>query len=301
MAYGTETRPVARFAPRACLLLALALAAGGCAAMSRPPETGRPTGPPYPVVLGASEDRRARVLAAWTTLATEQGATAPAAPELQPVTASLRALPASLSVPLRLPRVGGAEGAAPTEEELRESLRRFINTAAPLLGASPDDLTLVERADNPDGTRRAVYEQRPFTYPLRGGYGRVELNFAPDLRVNALSSTALPDAERLRTALQAVRPAVTAADAAQRLAGRTVTVRDAAGAERTLTVNTAAEATARELVIYPVASADNSSLALHLAWEVAVGGTAPSALVYLDAVSGETLAASPAPPPAAGR
>ncbi|HEV2764325.1 MAG TPA: hypothetical protein VGV38_15200 [Pyrinomonadaceae bacterium] len=285
------------------LAYALALLACGCAAMSRQPETGQPAaGPPYPVVLAASEDRRARVLAAWTTFATEQGATRPPVPELQPVTASVRALPESLSVPLRLPRVGGADGAQQTEEELRESLRRFINTAAPLLGASPDDLTLIERADEAGGTRRAAYEQRPFPYSLRGGFGRVEIRFTPDLRVTSLSSTALPDAERLRTALVAVRPALTAADAAQRLVGRTVTVRDAAGTERTVSVNNATEATTRELVVLPVASADNtSSLALHLAWEVAIGGAGANTLVYVDALSGDTLAAVPAPAAAPAR
>lgn len=262
--------------------------------MSRAPETGRPRNePPYPVVLTASDERRARSIGAWTALSS---ASVPPEPELQPVTASLRALPAgSASLP-RLPRVGGVNGAEPTEEELRESLRRFVVSAAPLLGASPDDLTLVARTDEPGGARRAVYEQRPFPFPLRGGFGRIEITFAPDLRVTALTSTAIPEAARLRTALEAVRPVLTAADAAQRVAGNAVSVRAPDGPERTLAVNPA-EAAPRELVVLPLASPGGpASLALHLAWEVAVGRDAQAALVYVDAVTGATLAAVTAPP-----
>jgi hypothetical protein len=287
---------------RAGLCVASALFACACASLSRPPEAGRPraAGPPYPVILGASEERRDRALAAWTTLADASGARPLSEPELQPVTATLRALPSTTpAASLRLPKVGG-EGAAQTEEELREALRRFIADAAPLLGVVPAELSLVERTDNADSTRRALYRQRPFLYPLRGGYGVLEINFTPDLRVNAINSTAIPDTERLRRALANVRTQLTlltAKEAALRLAGRTVAYRDGAGAEQTLSIPSGEEVSVREMVVYPLRSADDpNSLALHLAWEASVGRTSPL-LVYVDAVTGDTLAASaPASP-----
>jgi hypothetical protein len=216
---------------------------------------------------------------------------------LQPITATLRALPAATSTAtLRLPKVGG-EGKEQTEEELREALRRFIADAAPLLGVVPAELSLVERADNTDSTRRARYQQRPFLYPLRAGYGVVDISFTPDLRVTGISSTAIPDTERLRRALNNIRTQLTlltAKEAALRLAGRTVNYRDATGAEQTLTVAQDEAVTVREMVVYPLRSTDDpNSLALHLAWEASVGRATPL-LVYVDAVTGDTLAVAPA-------
>jgi hypothetical protein len=281
---------------RASLCVASVLFSCACASLSRSPEAGRPraAGPPYPVILGASEERRDRALAAWTTLADASGARPLSEPELQPVTATLRALPATTPALLSLPKVGG-EGAEQTEEELREALRRFIADAAPLLGVVPAELSLVERADNADSTRRARYQQRPFLYPLRAGYGVLEITFTPDLRVTALNSTAIPDTERLRRALNNVRTQLTlltAKEAALRLAGRTVTYMDGAGTEQTLSIAAGEEVSVREMVVYPLRSADDpNSLALHLAWEASVGRTSPL-MVYVDAVTGDTLAAS---------
>ncbi|HEY0080243.1 MAG TPA: hypothetical protein VGB73_16655 [Pyrinomonadaceae bacterium] len=283
---------------RVSLCLTSVLFSCACASLSRPPEAGRPraAGPPYPVILGASEERRDRALAAWTTLADASGIGSGSEPELQPVTATLRALPATTpAASLRLPKVGG-EGAKQTEEELREALRRFIADAAPLLGVVPTELSLVERADNADSTRRARYQQRPFLYPLRAGYGVLEINFTPDLRVTAINSTAIPDTERLRRALNNVRTQLTlltAKETALRLAGRTVTYRDDAGMEQTLSIPSGEEVSIREMVVYPMRSAaDPNSLELHLAWEASVGRANPL-MVYIDAVTGDTLAAAP--------
>jgi hypothetical protein len=280
---------------RALCCLALALLTGACAAMSRQPDAGRPrpNEPPYPLILGASEDRRERALAAWATLTSEQGVERAPAPELQPVTATLRALPTATSSNawLRLPQVGGEGGKEQSEEELREALRRFIASARPVLGVAPEDLSLVERADNPDGTKRARYRQNPFSYPLRGDYGALDITFTADRRVVGLSSTAIPDVERLRRALSTVKPQLAQKDVAARLSGRTVTFNDAAGTTQTFTFNATPEISVRELVIYPTRTADDpSSLALHLAWEVAAGSDPQTTVVYIDAVTGDTLA-----------
>ncbi len=283
----------------AVLFAACALLLGACAAATRPLDTERPRagGPPYPVVLAASDDRRAGVLANWKTVAGEQAtANNGPVPELQPVTATLAALPSNLSSPPRMPSVIIKDEKEQSEEETRESLRRFIATAAPLLGVSLEQLSLVEVKDAPaGGAKTARYRQNPFPHPLRNGYGLVEITFTPDLRVVGLSSTAIPDTERLRLALAAVRPVAlpTADKTLSALANQPVTFTDRAGNKQTRTVTQADAVAARELVVFPLRrTADASKLELHLAWEIAIGGPEAPLLVYLDAVTGEQLVAT---------
>jgi hypothetical protein len=243
-------------------------------------------------MLATDNNRRERALGNWATLAHDSGLAA-AAPELQPITATLRALPTSATNALRLPLVeikNGDKGSA--EEATRESLRRFITSARDLLGVSLTDLSLVEIRDEA-GARVALYQQKPFPFPLRGGYGRVEIRFAPDRSVLALSSTAIPDAERISRALAAARTrAIPAEQVASKLAGRTFTFNTGAGAAQTYTVAAGETINARELVVYPLARAnDPNTLELRLAWETVVGA-AGEVLVDIDAVTGETIAAA---------
>jgi hypothetical protein len=289
-AHRTRTQHAAR---RALVCAALALLASACAA-SRGVAPEKPSaGPPYPVTLTASADRERATRDAWARLLTDQGVANPPAPDLQPITATLAAIPSTLAAPLRLPRVG-EEGKQMGEEETREALRRFLASATPLLGVQPAELSLETYEDAGGGAKRAVYRQTPFEFPLRGDYGRVEVTFAPDLRVLKLSSTAIPDVERLRRAFAALKQDRLAADkVAATLGGRAVTYVDASGNVQTRTV-AQGEAQPREVVVYPVLSAaDPSTLELHLAWEVLAPGPNPL-LVYLDAFSGEQLAARPA-------
>lgn len=289
----TLRRTLSAFIAASALLLGAA-----CAAATRPPDTERPRGnaPPYPVVLAASDDRRAGVLANWKTVAGEQATATGPTPELQPVTATLAALPANLSTPPRMPAVIITDEKEQSEEETRESLRRFIATAAPLLGVGLDGLSLVEVKDAPvRGAKMARYRQNPFPYPLRNGYGLVEITFTPDLRVVGLSSTAIPDTERLRLALAAVRPTAlpTADKTVAALANRPITFTDSAGNRQTRTVTQADAVAARELVVFPLRrTADAATIELHLAWEIAVGGPEAPIFVYLDAVTGEQLTAN---------
>lgn len=282
-----------RSARLASACAALALLASACAG-SRGVDPAKPSaGAPYPVTLTASAERERATREAWGRLLAEQGVTSPPAPELQPITATLAAIPAALSAPLRLPRVG-EPGKEVGEEETRESLRRFLASAAPLLGVAPAELSLEAYGDAGGGATRAVYRQTPFEFPLRGDYGRVEITFAPDLRVLRLSSSAVPEVERLRRAFAALQQdRLTADKAAATLTGRAVTFLDPSGNVRTRTV-AQGEAQTREIVVYPVLSAsDPSTLELHLAWEVLAAGPAPL-IVYIDAFSGEQLAARPA-------
>ena len=211
------------------------------------------------------------------------------------MTATLRALPAGLSDFPRLPLVTiDNDEQTKTEEETRESLRRFLATAAPLLGFDLKHLSLVGVADAPAGAgaRRASYRQNPFAYPLRNGYGVVEVTFTPDLRVVGLSSTAVPDAERLGRTLAQVPRTLTAERAAAALANRPVTFTDRAGARQTRTVTQVDPASARQLVVFPLRrDADPASLELHVAWEVALGGPDSTLFAYIDAATGDLLGA----------
>lgn len=273
---------------------AFVLSLGACAAATRPPGAGRPGAnePPKFASLDASDERRAGALANWKTIVGDEPAAAPT-PELQPVTATLKSLPANLNTPPRLPLVTLGDKKARSEEETRESLRRFITSAAPLLGVTPQELSLVEVKDAAGGAKTARYQQNPFQYPLRNGFGVVEVTFTPDLRVVGLNSTAIPDSEQLRRSLAAVKPTLDAAHAAAAVTNRAVTFKDRGGAAQTRTVTQADAATARELVVFPLLRAEGAAtLELHVAWEVAVGGPDAPLLVYVDAVTGDVLAAT---------
>ena len=289
----TFTRRIAS----AWLLAASALALGACASMSRTASPEQPRAEPRFAVLSASDARRTAALTNWKTVLGEQAAAAAPAPELRPVTATLAALPTGLSVYPRLPLVViDKDEKSQSEEELRESLRRFLATAAPLLGFDLKHLSLVEVADAPaagGGARRALYRQTPFAYPLRNGYGVVEVTFTPDLRVVGLSSTAIPDAEPLARALAAVPKTLTAEQAASALANRPVTYIDRGGAQQTRTLAQPEPGATRQLVVFPVRrdAGDPATLELHVAWEVAAGGAQTPLLVYVDAATGEVLGA----------
>ncbi|MCA1620116.1 MAG: hypothetical protein LC795_12565 [Acidobacteria bacterium] len=280
----------------ACLLAASTLLSGACASASRTasPERPRADAPPPFAVLAASEERRAAALANWKTVVGEQSAAA--APELRPVTATLAGLPSGLSDYPRLPLVVIEDEKSQSEEETREALRRFLATAAPLLGFDLKHLSLVGVSDAPGaGTaaRRATYRQTPFAYPLRNGYGVVEVTFTPDLRVVGLSSTAIPGAAALGRTLAAVPKTLTAEQAVAALANRPVTFTDRAGAQQTRTLAQPDAAAARQLVVFPVRRDTNpAALELHVAWEVSAGAPDTPLLVYVDAATGDVLGAS---------
>ena len=274
---------------RLALCLVITCWACGCAATPAPDPAGpRANEPNYPILLVEDADRRETTLAEWRTLTRDQGIMDAPAPELQPVTATVRSIPA-LQAPMYLPKVG--EGTPMTEEETRESLRRFIEAASNLIGAEPRQLSLVLRTDLADGTKKAEYRQRPFrNYPLRGEYGVLEISFAPDRRILQLTSTCIPAVDQLQRSGAGIRPLVTADQVPQRIAGQALTVTDQGGNRQTYTVTTADEITVRELVVYPRPRAsDPTVLEFHLAWEALVGGE-PRRVVYLDAINGEIIA-----------
>ncbi|MEP6921060.1 MAG: hypothetical protein ABI967_08040 [bacterium] len=275
------------------LLLITALVSGGCAAI-QPPGTGGPkAGPPYPVVLTAQPERREATALALKRLVQDSGSPDQLATYLQPVTASIKNLPKSGSSVLLLPKVG--TNPEMSEEETREALRRFISDWRGLIGANPTHLSLIDRVDQPDGIKLAKYEQRPFRFPLRGGYGILEIRFLTNRKLVDLSSTCIPDVERLQSSLALITPVVTAEEAVKYVRANNVAYKDLAGTQQSLHVTSLNEVNAIQLVTYVLASQGQTDLLeLHLAWEVAVT-QAPFKTVYVDALDGKFIDGSATP------
>lgn len=175
------------------------------------------------------------------------------------------------------------------EEETRESLRRLIEDWRGLIGAKPSQLSLVERIDHPDGTKTAIYEQRVFRYPLRGDYGKLQIHFSPTRRLLNISSTCIPNAERLQTALAGIAPRVKVEDVIDHVRSRSLMFGDNASQPRTLSANS--EVMIGNLVTYALPSKGKpDSLELRIAWEVNVTN-APFKVLYLDAIQDEIIGA----------
>lgn len=269
-------------------LLLFALALGSCAPL-QPPSASGPRGneAPYPVTFKEDVHRKDSAIAAANKLLPPFGASPTRDLELQPITATIKRLQATGSSALDLPKVGAEP--VMNEEETRESLRRFIKTWQVLIGADPAKLSLVERLDQADGSKLANYEQRPFRYPIRGNYGKLQIRFAPDRRVLSISSTCIPDAERMQTALAAVSAKLKAEDAMKQLQDNDITYRDAKGNKLSFRVTSTNEDHPADLVIYILPSKTRpDALDFHLAWEIELSN-APVKTAYVDAVNGEIL------------
>jgi hypothetical protein len=207
--------------------------------------------------------------------------------DLNPLTGTMQSLPPNAG-PIVLPKVGTEP--VQTEEQTRESLRRFIVEWRQLIGADPDELSLVARTDEPSGVKVARYEQRPFRYPLRGGYGNFEIRFRPDRQVVSLSSNCIPNADRLQAPLAGLTPQITADQAVDHVKRQAVAAPGANGQQQTFAIPSNATLAARQLVVYAQPAADQSNgLQLRLAWEVEVTN-GPVKVVYLDAISDQVIA-----------
>jgi hypothetical protein len=272
------------------LLLTLALTAGSCAALQPPGATGpRGNEPLYPVLFTEDNHRKEATALALNRLFQTSGSLGTTGPQFQPITATIASLPTNPGNPLYLPKVGTA--AVMNEEETRESLRRFIKDWQELIGADPSKLSLVDRLDQPDGSKVANYEQRPFRYAIRGNYGKLQIRFTPDRRVLNLSSTCIPDADRVQTALAGVSVKLKPEDVIKQLRENGVTYTDRNGNKLSFRVAADKDMNPRELIIYILPSQSQlNALEFHVCWEVELNN-APIKIAYLDAVNGEIVGA----------
>ncbi len=273
----------------ATIVIALALMSGACAAL-RPTDANGPRADVrlYPVGLVDPAARLEEASLAWYQISQQHGLQHRSEATLDPYTGTLQSVPPELAASIALPKVGDAQQ---TEEETRESLRRFIADWQRLIGAEPQELSLVQRTDEAAGIKLARYEQRPFRYPLRGGYGNLTIRFRNDGKLVALSSNCLPNAERLQSALNQVSPELTGEEAVTRVKAQPITISNATG-QQTITLPDNAVLEPRQLVVYALPSpAQSSGLELHLAWEINVTN-GPIKTIYFDAVSSQVIAAT---------
>ena len=251
----------------------------------QPSNTAGPRGneAPYPVLLAEDNHREEAAIASINhLLSSGEGAPAPA---LQPVTATLQHLPTNVAPALYLPKLGA--NPLMNEEETRESLRRFIRDWQGPIGADPAKLSLVERVDQPDGSKIARYEQRAFRYPIRGDYGKLEIRFTPERRVLNITSTCIPDADKIQTALSAVPIKLKAEDAVKQLTANDISYSNASGTK--LTFRPASnQIEPHELVTFITAADNQTALTFHVAWEIGITN-GPIKTLYVDAVTGQVV------------
>jgi hypothetical protein len=271
------------------LCFVLAATAVGCSAFQPVDANGpRSNAPSYPIALSDIGTRLEETSLAWYQLSQRYGIPGKTEANLHPYTATVQSLPANLAAPIYLPKVGSQT--PPTEDDVRESLRRFIVEWQQLIGADPKELSLVERTDEPSGIKIARYEQRPFRYPLRGLFGSVVIQFRSDWQLVGLSSSCIPHADQLQTALAGLTPKITADQAVNRI--KTQPVTDVNNRQQTFTLPTNATIEARELVVFAQPAKDPSSgLEVRLAWEIDISN-GPVKKVYLDAISEQIIATS---------
>lgn len=273
----------------ALLVIVTAFAMGACAALQPIDANGpRSNLPEYPIGLSDPAARLEEASVAWYQMSQHYGLPSKTEANLNPYTGTLESLPAG-SGTIALPKVGTE--AVPAEEQIRESLRRFIVEWRQLIGADPDELSLVERTEEPAGIQVARYEQRPFRYPLRGGFGNLVIRFRSDRRVVSISSNCIPHADRIQPALAGLTPKITFEQAVDRIKKQPVVTSDGNGRQQTFTLPSNATLAARQLVVYARRATDQASgLQLHLAWEIEVTN-GPIKMVYVDAISDQVIAA----------
>jgi len=268
----------------------MSLSAAACSTLQPPDPNGpRSNAPPYPVVALEETNNQEDARLAWRQLAQRYALPTTSDVVLDPLTATVKALPEDHSTPIFLPKVGAE---TQTEEEIRESLRRFIDEWRSLIGADPTQLSLVEHRDESANVQLARYEQRPFRYALRGDYGKLGIRFNKNNRqVIELSSSCLRNTDRLQAAISNLTPTITPEDAVKQIKSKPLSVTDATGQQRTFSLGANEAAEAKQLVVYALRSRTQSQLELHLAWEI----DTPNSIVkriYLDAMSGEVIAVS---------
>ena len=272
----------------ALLIILTAFALSACAALNPVDANGpRANLPAYPIDVADTGARLEEASVAWYQMSQRYGLTGTTDANLNPYTGTVQSLPANAG-PVALPKVGTE--AQQTEEQNRESLRRFIAEWHQLIGAAPNELSLVERVDEPSGIKVARYEQRPFRYPLRGGFGNLLIRFRPDRQLVSLSSTCIPNVDRLQAALNGLTPKISSDDAVAHVKAKGVVTAQTNGRQETLTIPANAGLAARQLVVYAQPSSDqNKGLQLYLAWEVEVSN-GPLKVVYFDAISDQVIA-----------
>jgi hypothetical protein len=268
------------------LSLCLALAVS-CATVNVSEPKNAPRAQAYPPVIEAGGAREQAAGEAWGKFLAGRGLDY-APPDFEAALYTPRALPAALAGRVSIRPEGGAS--EPLDEmQAKNLLRAFIERERVLLtGDAASALTLKDlslAAFSADAnTYRAVYRQTNFPFPVAGGYGELRLVISRAGALLQLGSTLLPPVE-LQTPPALDRAAVT-----EKLIGREFTYTSVAGQPLRYKVTSAEDVVIRDLVVYP--QPEPGRLTLRLAYPVEVG-SGTTWTIYLDAVSGQEIAAKP--------
>jgi hypothetical protein len=269
------------------LLTVVVCSFNACAALQPTDPNGpRSNLPPYPVFVNEPAGSESATLE-WQKLSQRYGLPQDTPAVFDPLLGTLHGLPPNSGAAIFLPKVGGS--VVQTEEETRESLRRFSVDWQELIGAEPSQLSLVERSDEGNGTKSARYEQRPFRYPLRGEFGKLSIHFQSDRRVLSITSTCLPNTDRLQAALANLTTTVTSDKALTLVKDHPISVTSIDGQQRSFTLPSNTGLEVHQLVAYAITSKDQLAVELHLAWEIDVAN-GPIKTIYLDAISEQVIA-----------
>lgn len=236
----------------------------------------------YPVVIEEGATRRRRSENAWR-LWLQSYRVSPTAPDLEPVLAVPRTLPAAVAQKIVITEK--SETLSP--EQARDALRQFIARSMRVLAGEPQerevglqDLSL--NGFSADGNLyRATYRQTSYSFPLANGYGELRIAITKEGALIQLSSRLVPIVE-LPSA-----PSTDIAAIMRGLVGREFKYSGIDGRELVYKVASEEEITRKDIVIFPVA--EESRILLHLAYPVEVGrGTTWT--VFVDAITGQEIA-----------
>ena len=146
--------------------IACALFTSGCAAL-QPTDTNGPRSSlsSYPIVANEPAGVE-RAMLEWQKLSQTYGLPANSSVDLQPLTGTLNTIPLNSSASVFLPKVGS--NPVQSEEETRESLRRFLAEWQELIGASFGQLSLVERTRRGKGDKDCAIRAENFSLSVAG-------------------------------------------------------------------------------------------------------------------------------------
>jgi hypothetical protein len=256
---------------RLILFLAVALAIG-CEQTPQIPGAAKQN---YPIFIKDSPDRRARAEREWRRMLDAYGVPQ-TPPDLYPITYTPRSL-LGVSGAIKLMAYTpepGSENIA-----LRTAVRAFIDRWRDLIGADPATVSLIS-ADESGPTRRLIYQQANYAFPIAPGFGEMTVIINSDGNLAQLDDRFIPVVELPQ------QPAIERGEAARRVVGRTFTYSDIAGRPQQERIGTAEEVSVNRIVTLPIEKAD--AIEVHLAWEV-VAGKSLTWTVYIDAMTGEEL------------
>ena len=233
----------------------------------------------YPIVISDSAERRTSAERDWHRMLDAYSAP-DVAPDLYAVTYTPKSLPSTLEG-MKITPAQSAELEDGTA--LREAAKIFLDRWRDLLDAGPEALSLIS-ASQSGNTTALTYRQANYPYPVAGEFGTLILLMTQDGRLTQIDDQFIPVVDIPN------RPALDRTAVAERVIGRAFKVSDSSGKGKTVSVTDAKQIVVKQIVVLPLKKP--AAIEIHLAWQVDVTA-ATRWTVYVDAMNGETLMATP--------